>query len=380
MERLRVPLFDAAFAFGLLALLEALAVTGTLMSGGGDAGSAAAAAALTAPLAWRRRAPLAAVIVVAATIAADDLLAGWDRAVISFPASIAAAYAAGAYAQQRRAALALAALLGANLVDATGAPGNRTGNIALGLVVFSFVPWLVGQALRRERSRTAVLRELSERLEASRDERARAAAGAERARIARELHDLLGHTISVITIQADAAAKLLRHDAPRAREPLDAIQASSRDALAEMRRLVGLLRDPGDETPLVPQPGISQLPQLVDELRAAGVPVDLEVTPGPLPPTVDLCVYRIVQESLTNVRKHAGRGAIARVRVRVCDGAVDVEVRDDGSASASAGEGGHGLVGLRERVALVGGELAAGPEVGGGFAVRARLPVGASIR
>src|SRR5690242_1016566 len=347
MKRPRVPLVDAAIALGLLALLEALAATGTLMSGGGDLGSAVAAAALTLPLLWRRRAPLVATLVVAAAIALDDLVAGWDRAVISFPASIAAAYAAGAYATQRSAALALAALLGANAVDALGAPGNRSGNVALGLVVFSFVPWVVGQALRRERNRTAALRDLSQLLEASREERAQAAAGAERARIARELHDLLGHTISVITIQADAATKLLRHDASRAREPLEAIQAKSRDALAEMRRLVGLLRDEADGTPLAPQPGMAQLAQPVDDVRAAGVAVDLHVEPGPsLPPTVDLCVYRIVQESLTNVRKHAGPGAIARVRVCIEDDAVDVEVRDDGFGSGSEGEGGHGLVGI----------------------------------
>lgn len=380
MERLRVPLLDAAFAFGLLALLETLAATGTLMSGGGDFGAVLAAAALTLPLAWRRRAPLAATLVVAATIALDDVAVGWDRAVISFPASIAAAYAAGAYARQRAAALGLAALLAANTVDAAGAPGNRMGDVALGLVVFSFVPWLVGQALRRERNRSVALRELSQRLEASREERARAAAGEERARIARELHDLLGHTISVITIQADAAAKLLRHDAARAHEPLETIQASSRDALDEMRRLVGLLREDSDSTPLAPQPGVAQLAQLVDEVRATGVRVDLQVKPGPpLPPTLDLCVYRIVQECLTNVRKHAGASATARVRVQVDQHAVDIDVRDDGAGARSHGEGGHGLVGIRERVALLGGELAAGADPRGGFVVHARLPVVAPV-
>ena len=153
-----LPRADVALALGLFALKEAFVFTGTLMSGGSSPLDVVSAAVLTLPLAWRRRAPLAVAAIVAAAIAVDDLVAGWDSAVISFDCSIVAAYSAGAHARQRHALIALGALLAANLVDALGAPGNRAGNLALGIVVFSLVPWLVGQALRRERSRTAQLR------------------------------------------------------------------------------------------------------------------------------------------------------------------------------------------------------------------------------
>ena len=265
-------------------------------------------AVLTLPLAWRRRAPLAVAAIVAAAIAVDDLVAGWDSAVISFDCSIVAAYSAGAHARQRHALIALAALLAANLVDALGAPGNRAGNIALGIVVFSLVPWLVGQALRRERSRTAQLQELATQLEAERERRTLDAVAAERGRIARELHDSVAHAISVIAVQADAASKLLRRDPDRAREPLETIQATARAALAEMRETVGVLRDSRERAPLGPQRGVIDLERLVDEVERSGLPVTLTVTGGvrPLPATLDLAVYRIVQEGLTNVRKHAG--------------------------------------------------------------------------
>ena len=225
------------------------------------------------PLAWRRRPPLAAAAIVAAAIVVDDLAAGWDSAVLSFDCSIIAAYSAGAYARQRHAVVALAVLLGANLVDAVGAPGNLAGNVALGVVVFSLVPWLVGQALRRERQRTARMQELARQLEAEREQRAREAVSAERGRIARELHDIVAHAISVIAVQADAAAKLLRHDPGRAREPLETVQATARGALAEMRQLVGLLRDSdgGSRRPLEPQPGVADLERLVDDAERSGL-------------------------------------------------------------------------------------------------------------
>jgi signal transduction histidine kinase len=376
-----LPRADVALALGLLALKLAFVFTGTLMSGGATLLSVASAVALTVPLAWRRRSPLAVALVVATAIVADDLAAGWDSAVLSFDCSIIAAYSAGAHARQRHAVLALAALLGANLVDALGAPGNRSGNVALGVVVFSLVPWLVGQALRRERHRTARMHELARQLEAEREQRAREAVTAERGRIARELHDIVAHAISVIAVQADAATKLLRHDPGRAREPLETVQTTARDALAEMRQLVGLLRETeeGADAPLEPRPGVADLGRLVDDAKRSGLAVELEIDGErrPLPATLDLAAYRIVQEGLTNVRKHAGAEQ-AQVGIRYERDCLDILVRDDGHPSTASGGGGHGLVGLRERVTLLGGHLEAGPAGDGGFVLQARLPLTAT--
>jgi signal transduction histidine kinase len=371
-----LPRADVALALGLFALKEAFVFTGTLMSGGRSPFAFVSAALLTLPLAWRRRAPLAVAAIVAAAIAVDDLIAGWDSAVISFDCSIVAAYSAGAHARQRHALIALAALLAANLVDALGAPGNRAGNLALGIVVFSLVPWLVGQALRRERSRTAQLRELATQLEAERERRTLDAVAAERGRIARELHDSIAHAISVIAVQADAASKLLRHDPDRARAPLETIQATARAALAEMRETVGVLRDNRERAPLGPQRGVADLERLVQEVERSGLPVTLTVTGGvrPLPATLDLAVYRIVQEGLTNVRKHAGP-AQASVTINYEPDNVEVVIADNGHLASPADGAGHGLVGVQERVTLLGGELRAAPAADGGFVVQARLPL-----
>jgi signal transduction histidine kinase len=370
-----LPLIDVALAAGLFVLKVVLVLTGTFTSSGPTPLAVASAAALTVPLAWRRRAPLAAASIIAAAIAVDDLVAGWDGAVISFDSSIIAAYSSGAYARQRHALAALAALMAGNLVDALGAPGNRAGDLALGLVVFSLVPWLVGQALRRERRRSARLEELASQLEAEREQRAREAVAAERGRIARELHDIVAHAISVVAVQADAAAKLLDRDVARAREPLETIQETARAALAEMRRLVGLLRVTEEGAPLGPQPGLADLERLVADAERSGLPVTLEFSgeARTLPVTLALAAYRIVQEGLTNARKHAGP-ASAHVVIHYEPDAVSVEVRDDGRPSGSANGGGHGLVGVRERVALLGGDLECGPQEGGGFLLRARLP------
>ncbi len=378
-----LPRADVALALSLLAVKLAFVFTGALMSGGATPLSVASAVALTVPLAWRRRSPLAAALVVAAAIVIDDLAAGWGSAVLSFDCSIIAAYSAGAHARQRPAVLALAALLAANLVDAFGAPGNRGGDVALAVVVFSLVPWLVGQALRRERRRTARMHELARQLEAEREQRAREAVTAERGRIARELHDIVAHAISVIAVQADAATKLLRHDPSRAREPLDTVQATARGALAEMRQLVGLLREneAGANAPLEPQPGVADLDRLIDDAERSGLAVKLEIDGErrSLPPSLDLAAYRIVQEGLTNVRKHAG-AADAQVSIRYERDRLDIVVRDNGRLPTAIGGGGHGLLGVRERVVLLGGQLEAGLASDGGFVLHARLPLTATTR
>jgi signal transduction histidine kinase len=376
-----LPRADVVLALVLFATKQTFVLTGTFMSGSAGLLSVVSATALTLPLAWRRRAPFGCAAIVAAVIAVDDLLAGWNGAVISFDCSIVAAYSAGAFARQRRAAAALGLLLAANLIDAVGAPGSRAGNVALGVVVFSLTPWLVGQALRRERSRTHQLRILAAELEAERDRQAQVAVEAERGRIARELHDIVAHAISVMAVQADAATKLLRIDPPRAREPLETIQRTARSALAEMRQLVGLLRDGNEEPPLSPQPGIANLQRLVEDTRHSGLYVTLQVTGEvvPLPASHDLAAYRIVQEGLTNVRKHAGP-AQACVRIAYEPDRVDVEIRDNGEARQSSGSGGHGLIGIAERVKLLGGELVTGRAEQGGFLLHAQLPLAVDRR
>jgi len=197
---------------------------------------------------------------------------------------------------------------------------------------------------------------------------------AERARIARELHDVVAHSVSIIAVQAGAAESLVERDPARAREHLGAVRRTAREALTEMRRLLDVLRE--DEPAYAPQPTLATLAALVEETRRAGVPVELvrEGSDDPLPPGVDLAAYRIVQEALTNVRRHAG-SAPTRVRIRHAAGAVEVEVVNGPATSPGEGPGGgRGLLGMRERVRLYGGSLDAGPE-DGGFAVRARLPV-----
>ena len=205
------------------------------------------------------------------------------------------------------------------------------------------------------------------------------AVASERSRIARELHDIVAHNVSVMVVQAEAADEMLAHASPdRAREPVQRIQATGRAALTDMRRLLGILRDSDLPPELGPQPGIANLDVLLVKVREAGLPVDLEVVgePSPLPPGIDLSAYRIVQEALTNTLKYAGT-ARACVRVEFVPGALELEVADDGRGTDAAAPGGsgHGLVGMRERVELFGGVLEAGPRADGGYRVRARLPL-----
>jgi signal transduction histidine kinase len=216
-------------------------------------------------------------------------------------------------------------------------------------------------------------------LERERDANTRVAAAEERARIARELHDVLSHSVSVMVVQAGAERMALGSGRAPPAEALEAIEKTGRQALAEMRRLLGLLRT-GDEPPdHEPQPTVAELDRLASQVREAGLPVELVIQGEPvsLPPGVAVSAYRIVQEALTNVMKHAGP-ASARVVVRYAAHELELEVADDGRGSSNSDGAGHGLVGMRERVALYGGHLDAGSRNGGGFVVRARLPLAAA--
>ncbi len=187
---------------------------------------------------------------------------------------------------------------------------------------------------------------------------------------------MIAHSVSVMTVQAGAAEEMLKHDPGRALEPIRAVQETGRQALVEMKRLVGILRQEDEEIGLAPQPGLADLDRLVRQVRDAGLPVDVHVEgePRPLPLGVDLSAYRVVQEALTNALKHAGR-AHATVTIRYADRDVTIDVADDGP-DAPEKSGGHGLIGMRERIGVFGGTFAAGPRENGGFAVSARLPIG----
>jgi signal transduction histidine kinase len=243
---------------------------------------------------------------------------------------------------------------------------------------FTGAIWVWGLYVSTRRKYTASLEERAKRLERERDAQAQVAAAAERARIAREMHDVIAHSVSVMVVQADGASYMVDIDPERARRAMETIGQTGRQALTEMRRMLGVLRDGGDTGPYAPQPGVEQLAELVGQIRSAGLPVGLTVegVPSELPTALQLTVYRIVQEALTNTRKHAGPSATAEVNLHYGDDAVEIRIRDDGRGAAASDDGrGHGLVGMSERAALYGGSVRSGPRPGGGYEVFARLPV-----
>jgi signal transduction histidine kinase len=257
--------------------------------------------------------------------------------------------------------------------------------LIVGAILFAgpaLLAWVLGDSMRYRRAYYASLEDRAARLERERDAQARIAAVAERARIARELHDVIAHNVSVMVVQADGASYALAGDPDRAREALGAISATGRQALAEMRRLLGVLRreEAGAGSERAPQPGIGELSALLDQARGAGLPVSFTVEgePRPLPGGAALAAYRIVQESLTNTRKHAGPVASASVRLRYSPDALVLAISDNGRGEAAAtlpGGTGHGLTGMRERVAMYGGSVTAGPRAAGGYEVVATLPL-----
>lgn len=329
------------------------------------------AVAMTASLAWRTdHAPAGLGVVVAAGLV-QTLLAEEPGGLWALAAYLVMAYSVAANAPEGRAAIGGAVLVGALLVQ----EWLMGGEDYLFVVLVFGGAWMLGRVVRQWRSR-ATSAELNQ------DERARLAVADERVRIARELHDIVAHGVSVIAIQADAARAVLPVDPDRAREPLAVISASAREVLDEMRRLLTLLRmGEDDDGAIAPVPRLDQLADLVEGLRAAGLPVELAMDGDgqPLPAAVELSAYRIVQEALTNVLRYAGNVPTV-VSVRRTAAAVSVEVRNAPGAPDGSGAGvqgaGHGLLGIRERSALVGGELQAGPTPDGGFRVWADLPAG----
>ena len=338
--------------------------------------------AMVIPIVFRRQHPTGAFLAAVAVGALQVALV--TRPVFADVSVLVLLYTLAAY-RPRRLSVAGAAicLAGAGVAVARWAP-HRVFTSATTLVqvllVFTVpiaLAWVLGDSMRYRRGYYRALEERAARLERERDAQAQVAAAAERARIAREMHDVIAHNVSVMVVQADGAAFALDAEPDRARQALAAISCTGRQALTEMRRLLGVLRTDDGPAELAPQPGVGQLGDLLDQARAAGLPVRLTVegVSRDLPGGADLAVYRVVQESLTNTRKHGGPGAAAAVTLRYGRDALRLFIADDGRGAANPAEpGGHGLAGMRERVELYGGTVRSGPRPGGGFQVMAVLP------
>ena len=335
------------------------------------------ALAQTIPLAARRRAPVAVFLWTAAALVAVRFPPiGVDEPPLgSMLAFFVALYTLAANEPRRR-SIPVVTSVGVLMVAALSW-GQDASSLLWASITFALLGsfgWWLGDAFRQRRAEVRELGQRATRLEAERE----AAAETERSRIARELHDVVAHSMSVMVVQASAARRLGPGEEARAQEALRSIEESGRDALAEMRRLVGILRHDGSDAPLAPQPGLGQIDTLVRQAREAGLSVHLELRPGPrpLPPGIDLSAYRIVQEALTNTLRHAGAQHLW-ISLRWGPEALDLEVRDDGRGvpDAAAGGHGHGLIGMRERASFFGGQLETGPGAPGGYVVRARLPL-----
>ena len=373
MQRLR-GIGDASFALGVgvAAAIAVIEIANLFLVAGPEHHDVATVSLLIAsalPIVFWRRAPFAVSLVIAAVTIA--------LAVLDMPhlglGMLAAVFAVALWAgpRARKASLCLL-LVGVPVVplltnDASSIPKN---------IAFYAAAWIFGALLRERRAYTQVLEQRMQELEREREEKAALAAEAERTRIARELHDVLTHSVSVMVIQAQAA-QAAAGDAEQVAGALTRIETVGKESLVELRRLLQRLRT-DDDTPLhAPTPGLAQLDELLGEVRAAGLDVSLALDgeARPLPASVDLSAYRIVQEALTNTLRHAGNVA-TQIVLRYRPDEFTLEVRDDGRAEpAGQAEAGHGLAGMRERVALVGGTLVAEDLPGGGFLVAARMPL-----
>jgi signal transduction histidine kinase len=323
---------------------------------------------------WPMGAPLAAIAVVFAGAFADTGF--FDNAFPAYLTALGLAVWFGMRPNRREAIAGWAALQTVSVVLTYRDPQTQSASDYFWSLITFTIAWIIGFALGERLRETDVTRRLAEQAEMEREEQARLAVAEERARIARELHDVVGHSVSVMTVQAAAVRRLLEPDQDKEREALEVVEQTGREALAEMRRMVGVLRRPEEAPALAPQPSLEHLDQLLSTTREAGLPVELKIegTPAELPPALDTTAYRIVQEALTNAVKHANADR-AEVVVRYGNGTVELVVSDDGRGNGDGGGSGHGLVGMRERVSVYGGELEAGPQSGGGFRLRATLPV-----
>jgi signal transduction histidine kinase len=364
---------DAALAL----VVTVLYLPGATDTQGGPAWVVAALAlAQTLPLAFRRVRPLA--------VLGGTLMAGiaFNLGIADSPTLplgvVISLYTVAAHCDRRVAARA-GLVTGATLPWAILYAADFHVDSVLLPLGLTAGAWMLGDNLRTRRAYLGELEEKAARLEREQEEEARRAVAREQARIARELHDVISHNVSVMVVQAAAGVDVFDAQPARARSALASIEATGREALTELRRLLGVIRTDDDaDASLTPQPGLERLTGLLEQVRAAGLRVQLAVEGQrpPLPPGLDLAAYRIVQEALTNTLKHAG-ASNAAVTVRYDASELTVDVLDDGRGRAAngTGGGGHGLVGMRERVALYDGRVRAGPQSGGGFRVSARFPL-----
>ncbi|MFF9348711.1 sensor histidine kinase [Streptomyces sp. NPDC014734] len=329
-------------------------------------------------LVWRRRNPMA-VLAVTAGLTVVELMVT-DPPIPAVMSTVIALYTVAARTDRPttwRVGLLTTAALTATAMCLGAPPWYSQENF--GVFAWTGMACAAGDAVRSRRAFVDAIRERAERAERTREEEARRRVAEERLRIARDLHDVVAHHIALVNVQAGVAAHVMDRRPDQAKEALAHVREASRSALDELRATVGLLRQSGDPAaPTEPAPGLAVLDALVDTVRRAGLPVEVACTDrgSPLPAAVDLAAYRVIQEALTNVRKHAGTGARAEVSVVRVGTTAEITVIDNGTGGGhNVDGGGHGLLGMRERVTALGGTLTAGPRYGGGFRVHAILPV-----
>ncbi|MEU3824291.1 sensor histidine kinase [Streptomyces sp. SID486] len=385
---------DAFWAVVLLGMsgLSVVTLDGTRDHHGSVVEGMAVSVALCVVVALRRRLPEPMLLLALGT-GLVQLVLDVETTTADF-AMLVITYTVSAIGARWASRLALGVSLCAASVAQIRWPSEHStfaGQVAI--AVFQTVPfalaWVLGDSIRTRRAYFAQLEERAARLEKEREAQSKVAVAAERARIARELHDVVAHNVSVMVVQADGAAYVMDAAPDQAKAALETISSTGRQALAEMRRLLGVLRtgEHQESGEYVPQPDVDQIDDLVEQCRTSGLPVDFKVegTPRPLPSGVELTAYRIVQEALTNTRKHGGPNAGASVRLVYFDDGLGLLVEDDGKGAPHElyEEGGvdgqgHGLIGMRERVGMVGGTLDAGPRPGGGFRISVLLPLKAA--
>jgi signal transduction histidine kinase len=372
---------DGALALGLgvLVVVEVIPLHGfDGFDASPPAGWPVLAAAMIAPLAWRRREPVAMLGVQGvAELATVSLSGHFAFSDVMGGGLLVGAYSAGAFSQRRGWSLAVVIAAGV-APDLLTSPRWIMGGGSPGLFpVIPLTAWLIGHSVRARRRRIADLQERALRVQGERDATLRAAIVEERARIARELHDVVAHGVAMMVVQAEGARKIMRRAPDQAEEALRTVSAAGSEALGELRHLLGVLADDTKRSQLEPAPGLADLAALVRRVEAAGLLVELHLDGEvrPLARGLELTAYRIVQEALTNVLKHAAASR-AVVRLLFADDSLHIEVTDAGRGRPQSNGTGRGLVGMRERVTAYGGELRVGPRPGGGYAVSARLPLG----
>ncbi len=327
------------------------------------------------PLTARRVAPLAALVAAMAGALLAGLADPDFKSFSLFLVWVLAAYTVAAHEPNDRALWGLiAALAGTGLLGVAGALQNQSDTFSVW--IFLGAAWAAGRTIRRRETAAEDARARAARLAVEKEQQAVLAVAQERSRIARELHDVVAHSVSVMVVQAGAAQRVIEGDPARARDALSSIETAGRQSLVELRRLLGVLRADDGSHGVAPQPGLAQVDELIERARAAGLDAGIRVDgeQRALSMGADLAAYRIVQEALTNVIKHAAASAV-NVTIRYLPGALDLSIRDNGGGPRNTHAPGHGLIGMRERVAMFGGTLSAGKAPEGGFTVAAHIPL-----